>query len=876
MHLPRLHRGFGLRRLATILCVALTIPIGTAHAAAPHARPEGAAAAGGIFTRGATPATQRTRLAQETESPAVQPRTPLGGPGDGAEAPGPPRRPGAVPIVRQDATGLAEGFARLPEIALRPGGFDIPDLAASNDFQADDIFAGDDNTVILQGNVRLWLPDTTFEMDRLAIRETDEADFLHAQGNVRVEQGESVLMADDLEFTIPRRTEEDDADDLPDTYALFESAGVPETATQVSRGSFIATGVHLVEPERELTADMLSFDFQTSTGEIYNAWGRADIFFFGAEHILLLGEEDMEAEAAWVTTCDCDHDYYKVHFDHLVMSGGEVLQGRGVGLEVARVRLPISVPRWSWQSGEQRIASMELRSGRYAGTGYYINFAQRFFASPDIELGYRLYPTENEGVGVGFEGAYDFMNTPTSPLFRSEGDFRMMYTTKERGHLDFFHRQELLENTVLMLHWEQWSDPDFIKDFYYNQMYRNRTEPRTVANVTMTEDDYIASATVRKRTNNFVTETERLPEAAFNLLERPIHDNIYLSFDAVAGYNEREPGGDSAFRSVNRLRLTFDPELSEAYAVTPFVEFDASWYSETRSGGSGSTGRASALAGVTASTRFHRTFGGALGFSAFKHIVIPSLTLSYRPSSSLDFEETPRFDALDDVRERTRLEGSVSNILLGRDGESGEVWPVGRLNLHFGTDFANELRNTADYELEMDIRPRPWWGVQAIAQRHKESDRLDLGGPFAREQIAIRFYERVLQPFLGPLDEELLARYGASRGDFDRVLAFIYYNNELQDAPWNGRLGFAYTKTRDEVFNREILFGLGYRISEAWSVAFEHRYDFEQGKFVRQRYEIRRNLDCVSWTLRVEDRRSGIDINLGFAITAFPGSLIRF
>ena len=771
--------------------------------------------------------------------------------------------------------GITEGFARVPEIALRPGGFEVPDLAASNDFQADDIYTVEENITVLEGNVRLWLDDTTFSMDRLSIEEGETEDILHAQGNVVVTQLDSTMEADDLVFRLPRVVPSEE-DELPETQALFESDGPPPSATQIRRGSFEGVNVRLTEPDRLLVAEYLAYDFETETGEARHARGQADIFYFGAEHIMLIGPNDMAAENAWITTCDCEHDYYKVHFEQLVMSAGEMLEGERIRLEVGRLRFPFAFPRWSWQAGQSRMSSMDFKSGRNAGTGYYVNFSQRFYATPDVELGYRIYPTEKEGVGVGLEGAYDFMNTPTARLFRGEGDFRTMYTTEGRGHLDIFHRQELLDNTVLMMHWEQWSDADFIKDFYYNEMYRNRTEPRAVANVTMTEEDYILSATVRPSTHGFVTETERLPEVAFNYLERPLSDNLYFSFDSVAGYNERQPFGDQAARIVNRARLTFDPDLSESFAVTPFAEVDASWYSSTRGDSEGSSARLSGLVGVTASTRFHKVYDGALGFSAFKHIVLPSMTLSYRPSSSLGYEETPRFDALDDVRERARVESSVTNIVLGRDAESGEVWPVGRLSLYHGVDITNELRNTSDVELEMDVRPRPWWGVQMVAQRHQESDRINFDGPFVREQLSIRFYERVLQRFLGPLDEELLARYGASEGDFERILATLYYNNEQNDSPWNGRIGYAYTKTRNEVYNREVLFGLGYRISEEWSVAFEHRYDFEQNSLVRQRYELRRNLDCVSWTFRVEDRQSGFDINFGVAITAFPGSGIKF
>src|SRR5690606_31784046 len=113
--------------------------------------------------------------------------------------------------------------------------------------------------------------------------------------------------------------------------------------------------------------------------------------------------------------------------------------------------------------------------------------------------------------------------------------------------------------------------------------------------------------------------------------------------------------------------------------------------------------------------------------------------------------------------------------------------------------------------------------------------------------------------------------FDQSFSDYDRVLAQIYYEEERM----NARIGFAYTETRDSVYNREILYGLGYELSDKWGLGFEHRYDFEDGSLRSQTYEIRRSLHCWETAIRVRDRESGFDVDLEFNIKAFPGTKLK-
>jgi lipopolysaccharide assembly outer membrane protein LptD (OstA)/DNA-binding beta-propeller fold protein YncE len=806
------------------------------------------------------PRTSRIRR----NEPAVATETESAGP----EA---PRRPAASPLeggLREPSVGdaLTEGL----DLGTSEGGFQPPDWTQPfRDIQGENVEVLDNgNILIATGDARLSLDTIQFAADRVFYdKRTGQVE---ATGNVEVVQGESTAWADRVQYTVPLDAE------LQNPPPLLPSGeGEQDYARRVlSLGKMDATNIEIYEPTREFKADHIIYDFATKTGEAWGVEGQTGQVRFGGERLTMLGEGDVSGENLWLTTCDCDHEYYRIRMKEATIKNGQAVTGKSARLELGGTGTPLWWPRWGYRGGaDTPTVGFDFDSGKKAELGYYINVGQQFAVTPNLELGIRFFPTSKEGVGFGLEGQYDFMETPAEPLFRSKGEFRSLITTDSRGYYEWFHRHELDPDTVMLVQMEQWSDREFYKDFFY-EAYKDRTQPRNFVNVTHTQPTYIATATARKTTNEFVSETERMPEVTFHLLERQLVDRLYFTFDTVAGYNEREPEGENALRNVNVARLSYDVELGEALNLTPYLEADTAWYGKTRDDGD-SDGRLSAELGATLQTRFQRTYDGRWGFSGFKHIVLPSLTYSYRPDATLDVEDTPRFDAYDNVYGRSRLESKIDNIVMGRDAETGEAWQVARLSLYYGDDFSNEIRDSRDYELELDLRPRPLWGVQTIAEHHSISDEtdIDLDRPFIVQRGLIELYERVTDE---PFDPETADKYNTAYGDYDRLLAFFYYDDRNYGGNWNGRIGFAYTKTQDEVFNREILYGVGYKLGPKWSVAFEHRYDFERGELYRQRYEVRRVLQCLEGAIQVTERGSGWDLGVEFSLTGIPGTRLKF
>ncbi len=781
-----------------------------------------------------------------------------------------PKSIGAIsavaPVHTQDLSrrSILDALRQPTQFGSPEAGFQAPDWTdPMRYFEADsmeqDIATGD---VLLEGNVRLRLGDMYFESDEFDFQEL--SGMLEAKGNIRLEQDRSYLTADHFTYRLPTE------DQLPERFPFEPPMDEEGRARQrLTMGRITAENVMIVEPTREMAAGDIDYDFTRDTGHVLNTTGRAGIYYYGAEELHIHGPECFEGKDVWVTTCDLEHPHYRIRLSEARFENGVITEGSHARLQLGGYNTPFYLPRYSATGLGGHTWNMDFDSGRRAEIGYFFNVGQRWEISPDFSIGPRLFVTQKEGVGGGVDFEYDYMETPASRLYRTRGEFNSLYTNEDRGYLQFYHRYEYDNDLVMRVQAEQWSDQDFYKDFYFYD-YRNRTAPRTFADVTYRQPGYMATGTLRLNTHNWMRQTESIPSLGFHIFERELTENLYFSLDTLHGYYNRKPDGSQAFRTSNQARLSYNWNPMQGLSITPFGELDTTWYSRKRISDE-TDFRISPLFGVTAQSRFHKAYPGFWGFSDFKHVVAPSITYSYRPDTNWNLAETHRFSALDNRFGRSRIESRLDNIFYGRDAETGEVWQVGRFSLYQGNDFASETVKSEDYEIELDLRPRPWWGLQLVGERHVATD--NIGRPFLEDlrMRAINLYEdRIGRPY----DSDTAFYLGM--GNHSRVLAQVYYDEMSPESPISGRLGFAYTATQAQKYNRDILYGLGYSLGENWGFSFEHTYDLDSGDLRTQTYELRRSLHCWETAIRFRERESGFDIDLTFYIKAFPGSRLKF
>jgi hypothetical protein len=805
-----------------------------------------------------------------------------------------PGRPSANPLEGMDQRTMRDAILRPVEFGEASLGFEPPDWTEPlRDIEADSMTAdlGTGET-ILKDHVRLRLGQMDFESD--SFRFSEQEGHYEAVGKVLVQQHLSRLSADKLRYTAPEKEE------VEKDFILEPGPDEQGSARKrLTMGRLLAENLHVEEPTRELFAEFVDYDFASQTGEMRGARGTATVFRYEAEKIEILGPDSAIFENVSLTTCPNEPPHYRIHLKRLEIQDRDNVKAEKLRLQLGKFKTPLYIP--IVRTGANQPMMLDYDSGTRAATGYYINTGVQFDLSPNVSLGPRIMPTAKQGFGLGADMYYDFMSKPTSPLYRTQGELHGLYTTKDRGHYLWRHRYEDSEDFVLRMESEHWSDKNYFKDFFYEE-FRNRTTPRTFAHLIYRQPSYIATATARVNTHAWLDEAEQLPEATFHLVERPLAGSLMASFDTISGYYRQKYRGLEGIRSVSTGRLSLDWNPLPYLGVTPFIESQATWYQHLAYRDTDYF-RFNHTAGLTLLTRFHKIYPGMLGFSAIKHVVEPSITYSYSPSASLHASEVPQMDAYDSVFGRSRIETKLSNLFYGKDAETDEVWRVGRLTLYHGADFWNEVQKSQDFEIELDVRPRPWWGTQFVLERHDVSGgnrymkKRSLAGAlgqvtslYNRYNSLINTYnpydpsnyfnqQGALTPQLSLLERSRIERSLEQKAlytDYTRMLTQVYYDNTMLGGRLSSRVGFAYTDTAGTVFNREVLYGLGYKLGEHWGVSFEHIYSLREREMIRQTYELRRKFDCWESAVRFRDRGSGFDVNLEVSLVAFPGSRIRF
>lgn len=760
------------------------------------------------------------------------------------------------------------GPARAPVAIDTPEGFHRIDFTEEPTFSADvsdiaptsDVFGAGAEDMSMTGNVAVQLEDAEWRGD---LRYDSQRATYFADNTVLVTQGAATFSADTASYRVPPEEEK-----LPPVLIPSGDDPAAHVPHRMAQGRLEGSNVHIIEPTREITAELLDFDFATSSGKLSVARGREGKYFYAAEKLRILGPDDMEGEHVWVTTCDNDPPHYKIRMRKGELKEGAVVSASHTRLQLRRFPLPLYLPRLRGDLDEFGRLRGDFDSGTQSELGMFLNVSRQFEVKPGVALGPRLFATSEQGIGLGADLNYDLMEDPSSRLYRNKGSLNGLYTTEARGYVDWEHRYEYNDDLVFRINAEQWSTRDFYKDFYYDE-YDDRTTPRTFANVTYRRPTHITTGTARVNTHSFVDETERLPEASFHLLERPLGKDFYLSFDTITGYNRREYDGlgTEAGRNINVARLTYDWAPVRGLNIAPFAELYGAYYTQGRDG-DGSVGRASGTVGTTVQARFQKALSGRWGFSGFKHIVVPSMTVFYRSPSTEDFDRVSRFDALDNVLERTRIESKLDSILYGRDAETDQVWQVLRLTFYQGNDLTNEVSRSQDYEVELDFRPRPTWGLFVSGERRISSEDDD----FSDIPVAdLRAFGAPRSGFAGYVGRGSDIDFRTLSGDYSRFFTQLYVNNLGKHDALDGRLGFSFTQSQQEVIERDFIYGLDYNLGRKWGIGFEHRYDFTDGGLRTQRYEIRRSWHDWNTAFRIRERESGLDFGIEIQLKTTPG-----
>ncbi|MCC6145173.1 MAG: hypothetical protein IT368_15305, partial [Candidatus Hydrogenedentes bacterium] len=336
------------------------------------------------------------------------------------------RRPSPLPVAGPPEKSVSDmlrgnvGFDAL-ENALQAPDWTQP----LRDIEADTARGTlDTDVTVWEGNVHLRLENTFFQADRFQhTRSTGE---MVATGNVRITQGETIVTADQITYKVPVTQ----AGQAPPVLEPTEDTQLRAKAS-LGRGSLEAYNIRVVEPFREFQAEYVNLDLASSVGEMRGAEGTAGVYYVYAEHVNILGPESFDAANAWITTCASPSPPYRINVKNLEVRDGDLVSGQQARLQLGKFKTPIFVPFLKGKG--EKGWSFDFDSGREAELGFFLNAGAQYSVTPDVSIGPRIFATEDEGVGLGGDLEYDFMENPASRLYRTKGDAHGIYTTEERG-----------------------------------------------------------------------------------------------------------------------------------------------------------------------------------------------------------------------------------------------------------------------------------------------------------------------------------------------------------------------------------------------------------------------------------------------------------
>jgi LPS-assembly protein len=264
---------------------------------------------------------------------------------------------------------------------------------------------------------------------------------------------------------------------------------------------------------------------------------------------------------------------------------------------------------------------------------------------------------------------------------------------KDRGYLEWTHRQRFSENLTLNGQLGYWSDSEITRDFRPQEFYPVQ-QPDTFLEAAYAGPNQILSFFTRAQPNSYYRVQQRLPEVRFDLLPSALPLGFYHQFQASAASLYEDALRDGPTARSDRLDAYYGlsrPITPRAWLnVTPVAGARVTHYDRALSGKNDYT-RVLGEIGVDASLR-------ASGLYAYKnerwridgirHLITPRLSYRYIPEADKGRAFIPAIDdrtfqtyleplglgeqrAIDDLRATNTLRLALDNTFQTRDPKYG-------------------------------------------------------------------------------------------------------------------------------------------------------------------------------------------------------------
>lgn len=496
-----------------------------------------------------------------------------------------------------------------------------------------------------------------------------------------------------------RKSPPDDGPPLPE-----KKPEGPEAAAQWVSAVYLEGDVVLMRGQRMIRASRLYYDFDAEKALILDVVMRALEesrnlpIYVRAEHARQLSPTEYQAEKAQITTSE-------FHTPHMAVGAGKVYlqdrtprneRGEIIGVQAGTYKAynttlnvegtPIAY--WPFSQGDFSRDRMAFRSAKF---GYESDFGAVFetrwylfnllgLEQPegyDATLKLDYFTKRGPGVGVDLDyETEDYFGLLRTYYIKDSGEDDLGGDRggepdhPNRGRALWRHRQYLPKGWELSLEAAYLSDDQYLEAFERNE-WENAKEQETALYLVKRQDNWQFSTLANWRINEFLTQTEHLPESKFSLIGEPLGDiaTAYSEsrvgvvryrgderrvFNGASRFWDNTGSTGSVIRGDTREELTFPvPEIGPV-KLTPFVAGRATgWDDSIDHQGGGGTSRMFGTYGLKANTLFSKVDDSVesrlLDLHRLRHIVKVDGALWNAHANQAPMELTPFDGGVEDI-----------------------------------------------------------------------------------------------------------------------------------------------------------------------------------------------------------------------------------
>lgn len=606
-----------------------------------------------------------------------------------------------------------------------------------------------------------------------------------------------------------------------------------------------AEGVVLIRRgEDRISANAFFYNFQTESGKIVDGCvittkealqrfsPEEGKFFFGAEEpkageielfvrakvISTERPKTYLAEDVTISTCSFVEPHWGLKSSRATVYPGGEVEARGNTFYIGWLPVPlfpIHLER-DWRMPLQRLTfGSSTRLGSYALTEW------RFFSGKSYDTLVAVDDYSRRGTGAGLTATYKGKGEfPFYSLFKGyyihdqgEDSEGIGLEFADRYRVNFLHSHQISSGTRIDAEFSKVSDSGFMSQYFEREAKEGRPK-ETYLYLRSIDRNLGARFFTKFRTEDFLTETQYLPEGRADIISQPLFAGFYFGGSLEAALLRKEYETALSVPDEQAQRIDFAGTLSRPFAadryvaLNPFFTTRLSKFSRN-SYDDETVDREALTAGVCASSQISRRFPAKSDFlklDSLIHALSPQISYSNTFKNTLPPEDLYQFDEIDSVKEEEKITLLLSNKLLTRaSAKKGKV-----------------ISEFLSLDLEISHFPHP--------KRDNE------GYNFSSLDSELRL--RVSSAL--SLTYELQYDFEQGKTDSEN-LVLSYQHPEYLNLSLTGR----YAAGEDSL----IAAAASLKLSEKWQIGTKYQYDIDVGNYTLQTFTLTRTLHC--WIIEV-------------------------